>query len=159
MDAALAVAADSVPDLRSGLFGEWGLAAENIYMMAHQLGSDAPGGAFREPLELFAAGRALIDVIGWRHERAQAEIRIDLGANHLYPTILGKAIASERAALKNHLVQMPRRGSAYGRQSLRRRIVALDELGLAVEVKATQLKSPPATTTRPLSLTLSHCRH
>jgi len=142
MDTALVVPSDFAPDVRSGLFGEWGFAAEKLSVMALQLGGDASGGVFREPLELFDAGRALLDLVGWQREQADREIHIDLSAHHLYPAILCKALRNERSALAAYLDDVPRCGSDYARHSLRRRIAALEDLVVCIETKAGQLMQP-----------------
>lgn len=148
MDSALVVPGDFVSDVRSGLFGEWGFAAEQLSVMALQLGGDASGGVFREPLELFDAGRALLDIVGWQREQADREIHIDLSAHHLYPTILSKALRNERTALAAYLDDIPCAGSDYARHSLRRRIAALEDLLVSIEGKAGQLMHPASTASR-----------
>lgn len=138
----LTVPADFVPDLRSGLFGEWGFAAEDLANMALQFGGHAPGGVYRDPLESFDASRTLLDVVGWRSQTPPTEISIDLGWHHLYPKILTKALVNEQIALAERLEEMPRTTSEYARQSMRRRIETLGSLAAAVEAKAQRLKPP-----------------
>ena len=142
MNAVLIVPAEYVANLRSGLWGEWGFAAEDLSTLALQMGSDASARTYREALELFDASRALIDLVGWRRERHEVEVCIDLGARELYPAIVIKALSGERAALVAHLEEMPRRTSESVRQVMRGRIGGLGDLIAAAEDKAEALRPP-----------------
>src|SRR5271170_2972520 len=114
-DAMLAVPSDIVPYLRRGLFGEWGFAAEDISNRALQFGSGASSNFYREPLEAFDAGRALIDEIGWRNKRSQTDVEINLS---LHPQLVLRALRKEHLVLTDQLAEMPRTASKQARDSV-----------------------------------------
>jgi len=148
MSSIFLVPADYVRDLRSGLLGEWGFAAEDLSTLALQMGSEASARTYREALELFDACRALIDVVGWRRERHEVEICIDLSANELYSAIVIKALTGERTTLVASLEEMPSRTNEYVRQLMRSRIGALGELIASAEDKAETLRPQARRTAR-----------
>jgi hypothetical protein len=59
METVLTVPAKLVPQLRSGLFGEWAFAADDISHHELQVGSEAPDDVYRKPLETFDAAPLL----------------------------------------------------------------------------------------------------
>jgi hypothetical protein len=136
-DAMLTVPSDIVPYLRRGLFGEWGFAAEDISNMALQFGSDASSNSYREPLEAFDAGRALIDEIGWRDKKgSQADVEINLSSR---PQLVLRALRKEHLVLADQLAEMPRTASKQARDSINARIEALGEFVERVKTQARRL--------------------
>lgn len=129
----LTVPAKLVPQLRSGLFGEWGFAAEDISRHALQFGSEAPDDVYRKPLETFDAGRALLDAVGWRTNSSQADVRLDLSRHRLYPRLVTGALANEQFALVERLEEMPKTTIEEVRQAVRAQIEALDEFIAVIE--------------------------
>lgn len=143
MSSILLVPVEYVANLRAGLLGEWGFAAEDLAALALEMESDASPRTYREALALFDASRALIDLVGWRRERHEVEVCLDLAANEFYPAIVIKALSGERAALVAHLEEMPRRANESVRQVMRSRIGGLGDLIASTEDKAERLKPPP----------------
>ncbi len=136
----LTVPANLVPQLRSGLFGEWGFAAEDISHHALQFGSkapddgsEAPDDVYRKPLETFDVGRALLDAVGWRTTSSQADVSIDLSRHRLYPRLVTGALANEQFALVERLAEMPKTTIEEVRQAVRAQIEALDEFIAVIE--------------------------
>jgi hypothetical protein len=134
--AMLTVPANLVPCLRSGVFGEWGFAAEDIADRALQFGSDASDDAYRVPLKAFDAGRALLDAVGWRAEGSQADVEIDLS---LYPQLVLKALTSEQLALSDRLTELPPTGSKDARDVVIARSEALNAFLKLVKLQVRRL--------------------
>jgi hypothetical protein len=136
-DAMLTVSSDMVPYLRRGLFGEWGFAAEDISNRALQFGSDTSRNFYREPLEAFDAGRALIDEVGWRdNKKSQADIEVNLS---LGPQLVLRALIKEHLVLTDQAAEMPRTASKQARDSISARIEALGEFVERVKAQARRL--------------------
>ncbi len=148
MSPVLLVPAEYVANLRSGLLGEWGFAAEDLSILALQSDNDVSARMYRKALGLFDTSRALLDLVGWRSERHEVEVCIDLDAGELYPTVVINALTSERVALVAHLEEMPRRTNESVRQVMRSRIGGLGDLIASAEDKALALMPAPRRTRR-----------
>jgi hypothetical protein len=150
-DAMLAVPSEIVPYLRRGLFGEWGFAAEDISNRALQFGSGARSNSYQEPLRTFDAARALLDEIGWRDNKSQTDVAINLSLHH---QLVLRALRMEHLVLVDQLAETPRVTSKQAHDSVSTRTEALGEfvkqvkaqarlLGLAEPQAASQMIIPP----------------
>jgi hypothetical protein len=104
MDATLTVPADFVPYLRNGLFGEWGIAAEEIAGLAQQLGSDAPDGTYIGPVQRFFTINLLLGEIGWKNPPKESDVVINLSVGASY---ILKGLKDEHVTLVQQLGEMP----------------------------------------------------
>ncbi|HEY3828246.1 MAG TPA: hypothetical protein VGL57_03510 [Solirubrobacteraceae bacterium] len=99
----LTVPATHVADLRSGLFGEWGFAAESLSNLALTFSGHGPERVYEVPLRAFDAVRALLNTIGWRVQPVEADVEIDLS---LHPSVVLRALRSEQEALVDRLQEV-----------------------------------------------------
>jgi hypothetical protein len=139
MSAILAVPSGFVVYLRSGLYGEWGFAAEELSTLALGFGSSAPHG-YGEPLETFDAARVLLGAIGWTDDPSQGDVEIDLGS---YPLLVLKALRHEYAALLAQFQELPKKTSKEVSDFAAARVAALDEFVKAVEPQVERLPIGP----------------
>jgi hypothetical protein len=135
----LTVPGGYVAYLRSGIFGEWGFAAEELSVLALGFGSSAPHG-YGEPLETFDAARALLDTIGWTDENQQSDVDIDLGS---YPLLVLNALKHEYAALLAQFQELPKTTSKEVSDFAAARVAALDDFVKAVETQVERLPIGP----------------
>ncbi len=104
MDATLTVPPAFVQYLRSGLFGELGLAAEKLCSLAQQLGSGAPDGVYTMPLlDVFTIG-ILLGEVGWKDISPERSVVINLGIGA--PHII-KGLKDEYGTLVQQLDEIP----------------------------------------------------
>jgi hypothetical protein len=103
MEAMLTVPAVYVADLRSGLFGEWGFAAESLASLALMFGGRGPEEAYERQLRAFDAVRTLLNAIGWRVQPIEIDAEIDLG---LHPAVVLRALQNEQEALVDRLQEV-----------------------------------------------------
>ncbi len=143
MSTLLVVPAARVPQLRSGLLGEWGHAAHSLYALTPETGSDATSRAYRDALDRFNACRALIDLLGWRRERREVAARIDLSANALYPAIVLAALSGQRTALAPQLGELRPPTNGHVRQIGHSRVIGLGDLIASTEGNAETLQPRP----------------
>src|ERR1700723_3441985 len=103
MEMVLTVPAAFVADLRSGLFGEWGFAAENLSNLALTFSGRGPEQVYEAPLRAFDAARALLNTTGWRVQAVESNVEIDLG---LHPSVVLQALRNEQEALVDRLQEV-----------------------------------------------------
>jgi|SRR5580704_17838401 hypothetical protein len=99
METTLTVPAAFVADLRSGLFCEWGFAAENLSNLALTFGSRSEE-VYESPLRAFEAARTFLGAVSWRDQSVESDTEIDIG---LYPALVLRALQSQYEALVDRL--------------------------------------------------------
>jgi hypothetical protein len=105
MNTQLTVPASFVSYLRSGLFREWGFAAEDIANLSIEFGGGAPDGAFSEPLQTFFTMLVIFSEVGWKDSHTQGEIVINLNIGGAY---IARALKHQHQALANELGEIPK---------------------------------------------------
>jgi hypothetical protein len=100
MAAALTVPAAFVADLRSGLFGEWGFAAEGLSNLALTFGGRGPEEVYERPLRTFDAVRTLLNATGWSVQTVEVDVEIDLSP---HSSVVLQALRNEQEALADRL--------------------------------------------------------
>jgi hypothetical protein len=161
MDATLTVPAGFVPYLRSGLFGEFGAAAEKLSALALQFGSGAPDGVYMPQLQNFFTLCMLLGEVGWKDLPTEADVTINLGVSG--PHIV-KGLKEENHTLQQQLEEMPASTSKGIRDAAAARVAEFGEFILSVEVQAARARrrrlkpNPIRPTTRKLSTSASSAR-
>jgi hypothetical protein len=136
MEAPLVVPAAFVSYLRSGLLGEWGYAAELLSSLALQFGSNAPDGAYSEPLQVFDTIRILLGEISWKDNDRQGDVTIDLYVGGAYVV---KGLKHEHMMLSERLDEMPQRTRKAMRDAMAARVAEFGEFVKSVEVHVDRL--------------------
>ena len=104
MNAQLTVPAGFVSYLRSGLFQEWGFAAEDIANLSIEFGGGAPDGVFSEPVQTFLTMLVIFGEVGWKDSHTQGNIVINLNIGGAY---IARALKNQHQVLVNELGEMP----------------------------------------------------
>lgn len=104
MNTELTVPAGFVSYLRSGLFQEWGFAAEDIANLSIEFGGRAPDGAFGGPLQTFFTMLVIFGEVGWQDSHTQGNIVINLNIGGAY---IARALKNQHLVLANELGEMP----------------------------------------------------
>jgi hypothetical protein len=104
MSTTLTVPAGLVADLRTGLYCEWGCAAEHLGNLALAFEARGPVNVFDKSLKAFDAARSLLDTVGWRTQPVEQAVEIDL---ELHPLVVLKALRTAQDALADHLGEIP----------------------------------------------------
>jgi hypothetical protein len=105
MNTQLIVPASFVSYLRSGLFQEWGFAAEDIANLSIEFGGGAPDGAFSEHLQTFLTMLVILGEVGWKDSHTQDNIVINLNIGGTY---IARALKHQHQALANEHGEMPK---------------------------------------------------
>ncbi len=161
MDATLTVPAGFVPYLRSGLFGEWGAAAEKLSSLALQFGSGAPDGVYMPQLQTFFTLCVLLGEIGWKDIPTESDVVINLGVSG--PQII-KGLREEHRTLQQQLQEMPVSTNKGIRYAAAARVAEFEEFIKSVEAQAARARgrrlkpTPIHPTSRPLSASTSSAR-
>ncbi len=162
MDATLTVPADFVPYLRNGLFGEWGIAAEEIAGLAQQLGSDAPDGTYSGPVQRFFTINLLLGEIGWKNHPKESDVIINLSVGASY---ILKGLKDEHVTLVQQLGEMPQSTNREIREAASAKVSEFAEFITSVQTQAKRarrrkLKPEPISPTAlpPLSASMSGAR-
>jgi hypothetical protein len=138
MSATLTVPAGFVPYLRSGLFGEWGIAASELAVLADDFGSNASDGAYSEPLQTFLTIWTLLGEVGLKDIDGQGDVVINLGVNGAHVV---KGLKHEHSALLNQLDQLPRNTRKAIRAAASAKVAEFGEFVSAVDARVNRLHS------------------
>jgi hypothetical protein len=134
MNTQLTVPASFVSYLRSGLFQEWGFAAEDIANLSIEFGGGAPDGALSEPLQTFLTMLVLFGEVGWKNSHTQGNIIINLNIGGAY---IARALKNQHQALANELGEMPKETHAEIRAAASAKVA---EFGAFVQEVEAQVK-------------------
>lgn len=151
MNATLTVPAGFVCYLRSGLFGEWSDAAEDIANLAEHLGSSASDGAYGELLQTFFTILVLLGEVGWKDIATQGDVVINLDRGGVYVV---KGLTKEHHILVQQLNQLPKKTRKAMRDAASAKVAEFGEFVKAAEAQLNRLdrprrKSPPSLSTHP----------
>jgi hypothetical protein len=135
-DATLTIPAGFVPYLRSGLFDEWGWAAEDIANLALRFGSRASGGIYSAPLQKFDTIRILLGNIGWRDSDAQSDTALNLGVGGVYVV---EGLKGQHLALVDQLDEMPKATHKTMHDAASAKVAEFGEFVKAVEEQASRV--------------------
>jgi hypothetical protein len=124
MSTMLAVPAALVADVRSGLFGEWGFAAEDLTNLALAFGARGSVDVYQDALKAFDAARDFLDIVGWQVKPKEQAVEIDL---ELHPLVVLKALHTSQDALTDRLGEVS--GTVVPAEVQHEMILRADTLG------------------------------
>lgn len=137
MSTMLAVPAALVADVRSGLLGEWGFAAEDLANLALASEARRPVEVYEEPLKAFDAVRAFLDIVGWKVKPQEQTVEIDL---ERHPLVVLKALRTSQDELADRLGETERTPvPAEVQYAMILRADALGDFAAAVDVQVREL--------------------
>jgi hypothetical protein len=132
MEATLTVPPAFVQYLRSGLFGELGLAAEKLASLAQQFGSAASDGVYTVPLQDVFTLWMLLGEIGWKDISPERSVVINLGvgARHIV-----KGLKDEHTTLVQQLEEIPTSTNKRIRDAAAAKVADFEEFIASVELQ------------------------
>lgn len=122
--------------LRSGLFGEWSDAAEDIANMAEHLGSSASDAVYSELLQAFFTIVLLLGEIGWKDIATQGDVVINLDVGGVY---VAKGLTEEHNMLVQQLNQFPKATRQAMRNAASAKVAEFGEFVKEVEEQVRHL--------------------
>ncbi len=136
MEATVIVPSVFVKYLRSGLFREWGYAAEQLSSLALEFGGGAPDGAYGEPLQAFGTIGIVLGEIGWKDTDRRGDVTINL---HIGGAYVVKGLKHEHMTLAEQLNEMPKRTRKAMRDIAKAKVEEFGEFVRAVESRVNRL--------------------